>query len=102
MYEMIEAGLRGGMAQTTCKKVEANNKYMGGDYDSSKESSYINFYLDTNNLFCLSMIQKLQYRNLEWNDKITEEYIINYTDGSMDYILEVAVEYSKELHDLQV
>ena len=39
MYEMIEAGLRGGMTQTTCKKVEANNKYMGSDYDSSKESS---------------------------------------------------------------
>ena len=38
MYEMIEAGLRGGMTQTTCKKVEANNKYMGSDYDSSKES----------------------------------------------------------------
>ena len=40
MYEMIEAGLRGGMTQTTCKKVEANNKYMSfGFY------SFI-FYLD--------------------------------------------------------
>ena len=28
-FEMIEAGLRGGMTQTPCKKVEANNKYMG-------------------------------------------------------------------------
>ena len=100
MYEMIEAGLRGGMTQTTCKKVEANNKHMGADYDSSKESSYINFYLDANNLFGLSMIQKLQYRNLEWNDKIAEEDIIKYTNGSMDYILEVDVEYPKELHDL--
>ena len=100
MYAMIEAGLRGGMTQTTCKKVEANNKYMGDDYDSSKESSYINFYLDANNLFGLSMIQKLQYRNLEWDDKITEEDIINYKNGSMDYILEVDVEYPKELHDL--
>ena len=27
------------MTQTTRKKVEANNKYMGSDYDSS-ESSY--------------------------------------------------------------
>ena len=62
MCEMIEAGLRGGMTQTTCKKVEAKNKYMGGDYDSSKESSYINFSLDANNLFGLRMIQKLQYR----------------------------------------
>ena len=100
MYEMIEAGLRGGMTQITCKKVEANNKYMGADYDSSKESSYINFYLHANNLFGLSMIQKLQYRNLEWNDKITEEDIINYANGSMGYILEVDVEYPKELHDL--
>ena len=31
MYAMIEAGLRGGMTQTTCKKVEANNTYMGDD-----------------------------------------------------------------------
>ena len=45
MYEMM-AGLRGGMTQTTCKRVEANDRYMGGGYDSSKESSYINFYLD--------------------------------------------------------
>ena len=65
MYAMIEAGLRGGMTQTTCKKVEANNKNMGDDYDSSKESSCINFYLDANNFIGLSMIQKLQYRNLK-------------------------------------
>ena len=47
------------------------------------------------------MIKKLQYRNLEWNDEIAEEDIIKYTNGSMDYILEVDVEYPKELHDLQ-
>ena len=28
MFAMIEAGLRGGMTQTTCKKVEANNIYI--------------------------------------------------------------------------
>ena len=95
MYEMIEAGLRGGMTQTTCRKVEANNEYMGDDYDSSKESNYINFYLDANNLFGLSMLQKLQDRNLEWDDKITEEDKINYKNGSMDYMLEVDVEYPK-------
>ena len=60
MYEMIEAGLRGGMTQTSCKKVETSNKYMGDDYDSSKESRCINLELDANNLFGLSMIQKLQ------------------------------------------
>ena len=99
MYEMIEAGLRGGMTQTTCKKVEANNKYMGSDYDSGKESSYIN-YLHANNLYGLSMIQKLPYRNLKWDDKITEDDIINYNNGRSGYILEVDLEYPKELHDL--
>ena len=99
MYAMIEAGLRGGMTQTTWKKVEANTKYMGDDYDSSKESSYINFYLDANNLFGLRMLQNYN-RNLEWDDQITEEDIINYKNGSMDYILEVDVESPKELHDL--
>ena len=99
MYEMIEAGLRGGMTQTTCKKVEANNKYMGSDCDKNKASSYIN-YLDANNLYGLSMIQKLPYRNLKWDDKRTEEDIINYDNGRTGYILEVDLEYPKELHDL--
>ena len=99
MYEVIEAGLRGGMTQTTCKKVEANYKYMGSDYDSGKESSYIN-YLDANNLYGLSMVQKLPYRNLKWDDKITEDDIINYDNGRIGYTLEVDLEYPKELHDL--
>ena len=99
MYEMIEAGLRGGMTQTTCKKVEAYNKYMGSDYDKNKASSYIN-YLDANNLYGLSMIQKRPYRNLKWDDKITEDDIINYDNGRTGYILDVDLEYPKELHDL--
>ena len=99
MYEMIEAGLRGGMTQTTCKKVEANNKYMEDGYDKKKESSYIN-YLDANNLYGLCMIQKLPYRNLKWDDKITEDDIINYNNGRTGYMLEVDLEYPKELHDL--
>ena len=99
MYEMIEAGLRGGMTQTTCKKVEANNKYMGSDYDKNTASSYIN-YLDANNLYGLSMIQKLPYRSLKWDDKITEDDVINYDNGRTGFILEVDFEYPTELHDL--
>ena len=37
MYEMIEAGLRGGMCMVSTKKVEANNNYMGEDYDKKKK-----------------------------------------------------------------
>ena len=57
-------------------------------------------YLDANNLYGLSMIQKLPYRSLKWDDKITEDDIINYDNGRTGYILEVDLEYPKELHDL--
>ena len=99
MYEMIEKGLRGGMCMVSTKKVEANNRYMNEEYDKKKESSYIN-YLDANNLYGLSMVQKLPYKNLKWDDEITENDIVNYKNGSTGYILEVDLEYSKELHDL--
>ena len=99
MYEMIEAGLRGGMCMVSTKKVEANNKYMGEEYDKNKESSYINCF-DANNLYGLSMIQKLPYKNLKWDDTLKEEDIINYKNNNIGYILEVDLEYPKELHDL--
>ena len=67
---------------------------------SGQESSYIN-YLDANNLYGLSMIQKLPYRSLKWDDKITEDDIIIYDNGRTGYILEVDLEYPKELQDLQ-
>ena len=80
IYVMKEPGLRGGMTQTTCKKVEANHKYMGDENDENKECSYIN-YLDANNLYGLSMILNLPYRNHKRDDKITEDDITNLNNG---------------------
>ena len=40
MYEMLEKGLRGGMTQTTSKKVEANKGYMEDYYDENKETMH--------------------------------------------------------------
>ena len=56
---------------------------MGEEYDESKESSYIN-YLDANNLYGLSMIQKLPYKNFKWDDTLKEEDIINYRKILLD------------------
>ena len=81
------------------KKLEVNNKYMGEEYDESKENSYIN-YFDANNLYGLNMIQKLLYKNLKWNDILKEKDIINYKNNNIGYILEMDLEYPKELHDL--
>ena len=98
---MIEKGLRGGMTQCSHKLVEANNKYMKEDYDKSKPSSFIS-YLDANNLYGLAMCKKLPLNNFKWHyNKIDEKKIMKYSDDDdVGYILEVDLEYPKELHDL--
>ena len=101
MYEMIEKGLRGGMTQCAHKKVEANNKYMNEQYDKSKPSSYIS-YLDANNLYGLAMSKKLPFDNFNWYfSRMDEKKVLSYSDDDdKGYILEVDLEYPKELHDL--
>ena len=101
MYEMIEKGLRGGMTQCAHKKVEANNKYMNELYDLSKPSSYIS-YLDANNLYGLAMSKKLPFDNFNWYfSRMDEKKVLSYSDDDdKGYILEVDLEYPKELHDL--
>ena len=101
MYEMIEHGLRGGMTQCSFKKVEANNKYMNEDYDKSKPSSYIS-YLDANHLDGLAMCKKLPNGDFKWYyGRMDEKRVLKYCDDDdTGYILEVDLDYPKELHDL--
>ena len=101
MYEMISKGLRGGMTQCAHKKVEANNKFMNEQYDLSKPSSYIS-YLDANNLYGLAMSKKLPFDKFNWYfSRMDEKKVLSYSDDDDEgYILEVDLEYPKELHDL--
>ena len=104
IYKMVENGLRGGMCQVSMRKAEANNPYMGEQYDENKETSYIN-YLDANNLYGLAMCQKLPYKDIKFIndlDNFTEREILNYDDGDEGYILDVDLEYPKELHDKHI
>ena len=100
MYEMIEQGLRGGMCQVSHKEAKANNKYMMDEYDESKPSNYIN-YLDANNLYGLAMSMKLPIGKLKWIKKmLTEKNIMDWNENDDNaYILEVDLEYPKELHN---
>src|SRR5262249_49236816 len=79
------------------RKSTANNKYMK-NYNANKPSKYIN-YLDENNLYGWAMSQSLPYGGFEWIDP--KEYQLNNmtTDSSFGYILEVDLEYPKDLHD---
>ena len=102
MLLMVEEGIRGGMCHVVHRYAKVNNKYMK-NYDEKKESSYTQ-YLDANNLYGWAMSQKLPVSGFKWKKnmpKFTEEFIKNYDeDSGKGYILEVDVEYPKNLHDL--
>ena len=71
------------------------------DYDSSKESSYIQ-YLDANNLYGAAMSEKLPMNAFKWvNDifEVNEKFVNSYNKNSdKGYILEVDVDYPSKLH----
>ena len=99
MLLMIEEGIRGEMCQAVYRYAKANNKYMK-NYDKRKIVSYL-MYLDANNLYGWAMSQKLPVNNFKWVEdllKFNESFIKNYDENSDEgYILEVDVEYPKEL-----
>ena len=80
------------------------NKYMK-NYHKNTESSYLEC-LDANNLYRWAMSQKLPVDDFKWLEKddlskFDEKFIKNYDESSdKGYILEVDVEYSKNLHNL--
>ena len=67
------------------------------------ELSYLN-YLDANNLYGCGMSQKLPVNGFKWIkhlSKCDEDFItIYHEDGDKGYILEVDVEYPKNLFNL--
>ena len=101
MFQFIEKGLRGGISYIANRHGEANNKYMSG-YNLEKPSKYI-MYLDANNLYGWAMSQYLPTGGFRW---MTEKQIqkVNLAacteDRKKGMILEVDLEYPKELHEL--
>ena len=99
MILMSEKGIRGGLTQVIRKYVVANNKYLP-NYDKTKNSTYLQ-YLDANNLYGNAMNKKLALNGYKWADKsiFTDDFIKNYDDeGDKGYLIQVDVEYPKELH----
>ena len=97
-----ENGIRGGMCNAVYRYAKANNKYMK-NFDENILSTYLE-YLDANNLYGWAMRKKLPVSNFTWVEDIsifTETIIKNYDENSdTGYILEVHVEYPKNLDKL--
>ena len=94
MLLMIEKGIRGGVSMISNRHAKANNKYMGESFIDTMISIYI-MYLDANNLYGWAMSKPLPTHGFEWM-KVDELE----TWEKLPCILEVDLEYPKNLHDL--
>ena len=94
MLLMIEKGIRGGISMISNRYAKANNKYMGESFIDTMISKYI-MYLDANNLYGWAMSKPLPTHGFKWM-KVDELE----TWELHSCILEVDLEYPKNLHDL--
>ena len=101
IFQFIEKGMRGGISYIANRYGKANNKYMR-EYDEKAPSKYI-MYLDANNLYGWAMSQYLPTGGFKWmtEKQINKINLAQYNeDSNKGLILEVNLEYPKELHDL--
>ena len=98
MYIFIEKGTRGGVSGISNRYSKANNKYLKS-YQSKQESKHI-IYLDANNLYVYAMSKFLPTSGFIWIDP-KEFHLNKYTNNSSKgCVLEVDLEYPKELREL--
>ena len=101
MFQFIEKGMRGGISYIANRYGKANNKYMK-DYNEKTPSKYI-MYLDANNLYGWAMSQYLPTGGFKWltEKQINKINLAQYNeDSNKGLLIEVDLEYPKELHDL--
>ena len=102
MHLFIENNIRGGVSVVSNRYAKANNSYTEDGADEIQPPSYI-CYLDANNLYGYAMSQPLPTTNfrLMSDDDIRDLDITNVQDDSpTGYILEVDLEYPRDLHEL--
>ena len=103
MLLMVEKGIRGGIVHAIHSYAKASSKYMK-NYQKDIGSLYF-MYLDVNNSYGWGMSQNLPVNGFKWIKNLSkfDEDFIKYYDSDSDkgYILEVDVEYPKNLHGLR-
>jgi hypothetical protein len=97
VFNMVEAGKRGGMCQVSERYAEANNKYMK-EFDPEKPSSYI-MYEYANNLYGLAMCKSLPTSGYQWCS-MTQEQIMSWNEeDEHGYFVEASLPIPEGLHD---
>ena len=91
---LFENAIRGGVSMIPNRYGKANNKFMGKKFDPSQPSKFIT-YLDANGLYSWAMMKPLPVGDFKWMD---EKELENWKN--IPCILEVDLEYPKDLHDL--
>ena len=95
MFEMIDAGMRGGVCMISQRYSKANNKYMGQLYDPTRPSVFIP-YLDANNLYGWAMSQPLpshsfawlteaEWKGIDWKQQTTEQMTGFFIECDLEY-----------------
>lgn len=100
-YIFLESQMRGGVCLLGKRFAQANNPYLGDNYDFSKPLSYI-LALDATNLYGFAMCKPLPTGQFVWL-KDTEFETFNLNDKNendpVGYILEVDLSYPDHLHE---
>ena len=98
MYVFFEKGARGGISYIFNKYSKTNNKYLRR-YDTKQKPKHV-VYLDANNLYGYAMSKFLPTTGFK-RIYLKEFDLIKYTsNNSKRCVLEVDLEYSKELWEL--
>ena len=98
---MVGKGIGGGITQSVKRYTKTNNKYMKDLYNPDEKSICLQ-YLDANKLCGWAMVQNLPTHTFLWKkaQAFTPEKIDELVKkDKRGYLLEVDVEYPKELHE---
>ena len=98
MLLMFDKGIRGGVTVETQCYAKANNPYVEG-YDASKPTNYL-MYTDANNLYGWAMSKHKPTGGFQWINPDEMPALDTLTaEDDQGYVLELDLEYPKELHD---
>ena len=98
MCIFFEKVSRGGVSYRSNRYSKANNKYLK-PFDPKQESKHI-IYLDANNLYHDAMSKYLATSRFKWIDQKKFELNKYTSNSSKECVLEIDLEYPKELPEL--